>query len=62
MSPLKKKAWLEKAFSKIKDLPTLPHLLVELIKLINDPRSSARELGRLISVDQSPIQLGCSKW
>jgi putative nucleotidyltransferase with HDIG domain len=44
---------LEKILYKIKDIPTLPQVLVKLTKLVNDPRSAARDLGRVLSVDQS---------
>jgi putative nucleotidyltransferase with HDIG domain len=53
MDPSMEDGWLEKTFSKIKDLPTLPPVLVKLIGLINDPKSSSKELGKLVSVDQS---------
>lgn len=44
---------LKKIIKKIKDLPTLPQVLIKLTELVNDPRSAARDLGRVIAADQS---------
>jgi putative nucleotidyltransferase with HDIG domain len=47
------KSQLKIILNKVKDVPTLPQVLVKLSKLVNDPRSSAKDLGRVVSVDQS---------
>ena len=44
---------LEKILNNIKDIPTLPQVFVKLTELVNDPRSSAKDLGRVVSIDQS---------
>jgi putative nucleotidyltransferase with HDIG domain len=43
---------LSKIISKINDLPTLPILLLKVLDLINDPKTTANDLGRVISKDQ----------
>jgi HD-like signal output (HDOD) protein len=43
---------LQRFIGKIRDLPTLPQTVLRITELINDPRSSARELAGVISEDQ----------
>jgi putative nucleotidyltransferase with HDIG domain len=38
--------------SKIDDLPTLPRTVFKITELVNDPKSSAKELARIITEDQ----------
>ena len=47
------KSQLKKILNNIKDIPTLPQVFVKLTELVNDPRSSAKDLGRVVSIDQS---------
>lgn len=37
---------------KIRDLPTLPQYMLKISKAVNNPKTSAKELARLISEDQ----------
>ena len=43
---------LRKLTQTIINLPTLPTVVAKMIELIDDPRSSARSLGRLVKTDQ----------
>jgi putative nucleotidyltransferase with HDIG domain len=43
---------LSRIIDKIRDLPTLPILLLKVLDLINDPKTTANDLGRVISKDQ----------
>jgi len=43
---------LQRFIGKIRDLPTLPRTVLRITELINDPRSSARDLARVITEDQ----------
>ena len=43
---------LEKMASKISDIPPMPHIAVQLMEMINDPKVSAHDLKSLISNDQ----------
>jgi len=38
--------------SKIDDLPTLPRTVLRITELVNDPKSSAKDLARIITDDQ----------
>lgn len=38
--------------SKVDDLPTLPRTVFKITELVNDPKSSAKELARIITEDQ----------
>jgi putative nucleotidyltransferase with HDIG domain len=44
---------LNKVLNRINDLPTLPNILIKLTELINDSRTSARDLEKVISIDQT---------
>jgi putative nucleotidyltransferase with HDIG domain len=43
---------LKRFIAKVEDLPTLPRTVLRITELINDPRSSARDLARIITDDQ----------
>lgn len=38
--------------AKVEDLPTLPRTVLRITEMVNDPRSSARDLSRIITDDQ----------
>jgi HD-like signal output (HDOD) protein len=38
--------------SRVEDLPTLPRTVLKITELVNDPKSSARDLARIITDDQ----------
>jgi putative nucleotidyltransferase with HDIG domain len=42
----------EKIIARIEDLPTLPRTVLKITELVNDPKSSAKELARVITDDQ----------
>ncbi|MEJ2286631.1 MAG: HDOD domain-containing protein [Desulfobacterales bacterium] len=42
----------QKIIDKIDDLPTLPRTVLKITELVNDPKSSARDLARVITDDQ----------
>ena len=42
----------QKIIAKIDDLPTLPRTVLKITELVNDPKSSAKELARVITDDQ----------
>jgi len=42
----------EKIIASIDDLPTLPRTVLKITELVNDPKSSARDLSRIITDDQ----------
>jgi len=42
----------EKIIARIDDLPTLPRTVLKITELVNDPKSSARDLSRIITDDQ----------
>ena len=42
----------QKIISKIVDLPTLPRTVLRITELVNEPKSSARDLARVITDDQ----------
>lgn len=44
-----------KRLVRIKNLPSIPSLLLEISRLLDDPNTSASELGRIISKDQSMV-------
>ncbi|MCX8058261.1 MAG: HDOD domain-containing protein [Spirochaetes bacterium] len=44
---------LEKLFNSIQDLPTLPIVVQRILSLINDPESTAKQIGAIINSDQS---------
>ncbi|HET56670.1 MAG TPA: HDOD domain-containing protein [Ignavibacteria bacterium] len=44
-----------KHLSRIRNLPSIPSLMLEVSRLLEDPRTSATELGRLISRDQAMV-------
>jgi len=43
---------LDKIIGKIEDLPTLPRTVLKITELVNNPKSSARDLSRIITDDQ----------
>jgi HD-like signal output (HDOD) protein len=43
---------LNRIIGKIEDLPTLPRTVLKITELVNDPKSSARDLSRIITDDQ----------
>ena len=43
---------LQKIIEKIDDLPTLPRTVLKITELVNDPKSSAKDLARVITDDQ----------
>ncbi len=43
---------LQKVIARIDDLPTLPRTVLRITELINDPKSSAKDLARIITDDQ----------
>jgi len=43
---------LKKIIDRIDDLPTLPRTVLKITELINDPKSSARDIARIITDDQ----------
>ena len=43
---------LNRIIGKIEDLPTLPRTVLKITELVNNPRSSARDLARIITDDQ----------
>ncbi len=42
----------QQIITKIDDLPTLPRSVLKITELVNDPKSSARDLARVITDDQ----------
>ena len=42
----------QKIIAKIDDLPTLPRTVLKITELVNDPKSSANDIGRVITDDQ----------
>ncbi|MDX1708742.1 MAG: HDOD domain-containing protein [Desulfobacterales bacterium] len=43
---------IERVISRVEDLPTLPRTVLRITELVNDPKSSARDLARIITDDQ----------
>ena len=43
---------LQKVIARIDDLPTLPRTVLKITELVNDPKSSAKDLARIITDDQ----------
>ena len=43
---------LDRIISRVEDLPTLPRTVLRITELVNDPKSSARDLARVITDDQ----------
>jgi len=43
---------LGRIISRVEDLPTLPRTVLRITELVNDPKSSARDLSRVITDDQ----------
>ena len=42
----------QKLIEKIDDLPTLPRTVLKITELVNDPKSSAKDLAQVITDDQ----------
>ena len=49
----KGKNGFQKLIGTIKDLPTLPESVARVVKILDDPKSSSRELSEAIRLDQS---------
>ena len=47
-----KTADLDRIIARVDDLPTLPRTVLRITELVNDPKSSARDLARIITDDQ----------
>jgi HD-like signal output (HDOD) protein len=43
---------LDRIIARVEDLPTLPRTVLRITELVNDPKSSARDLARVITDDQ----------
>lgn len=43
---------LERIIARIDDLPTLPRTVLKITELVNDPKSSAKDIARIITDDQ----------
>jgi len=43
---------LKKIIARIDDLPTLPRTVLKITELVNDPKSSAKDIARIITDDQ----------
>jgi putative nucleotidyltransferase with HDIG domain len=43
---------LSRIIARVEDLPTLPRTVLKITELVNDPKSSARDLARIITDDQ----------
>jgi putative nucleotidyltransferase with HDIG domain len=43
---------LNRIIARVEDLPTLPRTVLKISELVNDPKSSARDLARIITDDQ----------
>ena len=43
---------LDRIIARVDDLPTLPRTVLRITELVNDPKSSARDLARIITDDQ----------
>lgn len=46
------KEWIKRIAQRVLSLPPLPTLIAKLIEMIDNPKTNARDLGRLISTDQ----------
>ncbi|MBT8369374.1 MAG: HDOD domain-containing protein, partial [Deltaproteobacteria bacterium] len=42
----------QKIIARIDDLPTLPRTVLKITELVNDPKSSAKDIARVITDDQ----------
>lgn len=51
----KKKTMYRNYILNLKNLPSIPAIMFEIAKLLDSPRTSASELGRLISKDQALV-------
>jgi HD-like signal output (HDOD) protein len=43
---------IDRVIARVEDLPTLPRTVLRITELVNDPKSSARDLARIITDDQ----------
>lgn len=43
---------IDRIITRVEDLPTLPRTVLKITELVNDPKSSARDLARIITDDQ----------
>jgi putative nucleotidyltransferase with HDIG domain len=48
----KQPASLKRIVGRVKDLPTLPRTVLKITELVNDPKSSAKDLAKVITDDQ----------
>ncbi len=48
----KKPANLKRIIGRVQDLPTLPRTVLKITELVNDPKSSAKDLAKVITDDQ----------
>ena len=48
----KQPASLKRIVGRVKDLPTLPRTVLKITELVNDPKSSAKDLANVITDDQ----------
>lgn len=44
---------INKLLEQYKDIPPMPHVMVKALEVIKDPKSGARQLGEIMSVDQA---------
>ena len=49
---MKKPASLKRIVGRVRDLPTLPRTVLKITELVNDPKSSAKDLAKVITDDQ----------
>ncbi len=47
-----KTATLKRIIERVRDLPTLPRTVLKITELVNDPKSSAKDLAKVITDDQ----------
>jgi len=52
MKMKRRSASLKRIIGRIQDLPTLPRTVLKITELVNDPKSSAKDLARVITDDQ----------
>ena len=50
-----KRAIYYRHLSRIRNLPSIPSLMIEVSRLLDDPKTSASELGKIISQDQAMV-------
>lgn len=50
-----KREWSKKMLAGIRNLPPVPFIMVEISKLLDNPRTGAADLGKIISKDQAMV-------